>query len=65
MPTRPEPAVLTVPEVAAVLRMSKVLVYRACRRGQIPHIRVGHRVVVPAWWLEEQLGRKKGACAGG
>jgi excisionase family DNA binding protein len=32
---------LTVPEVAAQLRVTKMTVYRLCHSGDLPHIRVG------------------------
>jgi len=36
-----EDAIMTVPQVAAYLKMSKAAVYRMVAQGQIPHIRIG------------------------
>jgi excisionase family DNA binding protein len=41
------PEVLTVDEVARVLRISRGLAFAAVRDGTIPHIRVGRRILVP------------------
>lgn len=37
--------VLTVAEAAQLLRMSKNALYAAIRRGEIPHRRVGRRIL--------------------
>jgi excisionase family DNA binding protein len=37
---------LTVKEVAAMLGVSKNSCYEACRRGEIPHLRIGKRILV-------------------
>ncbi len=42
------PAVLTVAEVAQRLRLGRNSVYEAIRRGVIPSLRVGRRIVIPA-----------------
>jgi excisionase family DNA binding protein len=39
-------ALLTQPEVAALLRVHVETVRRACRRGDLPIVRVGQRVLV-------------------
>jgi excisionase family DNA binding protein len=41
------PEVLTVDEVARVLRISRGLAFAAVRDGTIPHVRVGRRILVP------------------
>ena len=51
-----EPALLTVEEVAAYLRTSRVAVYHLIERGQLPGIvRVGRRVLVKRCVLERAL----------
>ena len=39
--------VFTVPEVARLLRLSRQSAYEAVRRGEIPTIRFGKRILVP------------------
>lgn len=46
---------LTVPEVALRLRLSKSKVYLLCQQGQIPTITLGKSVRVPLDELEEWL----------
>lgn len=43
-----EPEYLTVEEAAAVLRISRSAAYRAVKTGEIPSVRVGRRIRVPA-----------------
>jgi excisionase family DNA binding protein len=40
------PEVLTVPETARVMRLGRDATYEAIRRGEIPAIRIGRRVLV-------------------
>ena len=40
--------VFTVSEVAKIPRIGKDTAYEAVRRGEIPHMRFGKRIVVPA-----------------
>lgn len=47
---------VTVPEAAAVLGVSRAAAYAAVQRGDIPSIRIGHRVVVPTVELRRLLG---------
>ncbi len=63
METTPAPQFLTVTEVADVMRLSKMTVYRLIHSGELPAIRVGRsfRVPVPAvkqlldvTWSEEK-----------
>lgn len=51
--TRP---VLTVQEAAEVLRVSRDVAYEAVRRGEIPSVRIGRRIVVPTAALKRLLG---------
>ena len=50
-----EPAVLTVEQTAAILGISRGSAYSAVKRGDIPHITVGKRVIVPRAALEKLL----------
>jgi excisionase family DNA binding protein len=47
---------LTVPEAAAVLGISRAAAYAAVQRGDIPSIRIGHRLVVSTVALWRMLG---------
>jgi excisionase family DNA binding protein len=53
------PVVLTVDEVARVLRISRGSAFAAVRRGDIPSIRIGRRILVPKEtliaWLDGTL----------
>ncbi len=44
------------PEVAEILGLSKVSVYKAAKRGEIPTIRIGKRILVPTADLRRMLG---------
>lgn len=50
------PDVLTVDEAARLLRISRGLAFEAARRGEIPAVRVGRRVLVPRDRLLAWLG---------
>jgi len=47
---------LTVEEAAALLGISRAFAYDAVKRNQIPHIKIGRRVLVPKAALEKMLG---------
>jgi excisionase family DNA binding protein len=47
---------LTIPEVAKRLRISRTLAYEAARRGEIPTLKIGKRILVPVAALEKKLG---------
>ncbi len=49
------PYVLTVPEAAQVLRLSRNGAYAAVQAGDLPAIRVGRRLLVPRALLERML----------
>lgn len=44
---------LSVEEAAGVLGISRALAYELVRRGELPRLRLGRRVVVPRRALEE------------
>ena len=55
------PLVLTVEEVAAVLRIGRSAAYQAVRDGSIPSVRIGGRSIrVPRHQLEALLGSEDG-----
>jgi excisionase family DNA binding protein len=47
--------VLTIPEAAALLRVSERSVRLAIRRGELPGFRIGRRLLVPREKLEAML----------
>jgi|COG998Drversion2_1049125.scaffolds.fasta_scaffold67497_2 excisionase family DNA binding protein len=47
--------VLTIEEVADLLRLGRTTTYEAVRRGEIPARRLGHRILVPVPALLEWL----------
>lgn len=50
------PLVLTVEDVAALLKMSRSAAYEAINRGDLPSRRLGRRILVPVPLLREWLG---------
>lgn len=50
--SRPRPAFLTVDEVAALLRVDAVTIYRAIRAGEFPAVKIRKRYVIPRRALE-------------
>lgn len=51
-----ERIVYTAAEVAALLGVSERHVYDSCKRDEIPHLRIGRRVVFPKRRFEAWLG---------
>ena len=47
---------LSVREAAQALGVSDWLIREECRRGRLYHIRIGGRIVIPVWALEEYIG---------
>ena len=56
----PDSAVLTVAETSRVLRVSKASVYEGIRRGEIPSLRLGRRLLVPRAGLVRLLHGERG-----
>ena len=60
-----KPLTLSVPEAGKLyLNMGRETAYAAARRGEIPTIRVGHRLRVPVYAMDrllEQVSVKTGA----
>jgi len=46
---------LSVEEAAAMLGISRALAYELIRKGELPRLRLGRRVVVPRRALEEYV----------
>lgn len=55
------PTVLTVVEVAKILRIGKISAYQAIERGEVPSIRIGRRILIPRMALEQLLTSKQKA----
>jgi len=53
--TTEEAEVLTIAEAAKVLRVARNTVYQATKRGDIPSIRVGRRILIPREALDRML----------
>jgi excisionase family DNA binding protein len=51
----PERLTMTVEEMAALLHIGRNLAYEAVKRGELPAIRVGRRLLVPRRALERLL----------
>lgn len=47
--------VFTVDEVAKILRIGRATAYEAVRRGEIPVVKIGRRLLVPRTALERLL----------
>jgi excisionase family DNA binding protein len=52
----PERQTLSVEEAAEALGIGRTLAYEAVRRGEIPTIRIGKRLLVPRGALDQLLG---------
>ena len=33
--------------------ISQASLYNACKRGEIPSVRIGGRIFIPAWWVKK------------
>ena len=55
MNTRHNPATMTVTQTATVLGISRSSAYECVRRGVIPSLRLGRRIVVPTTSIEALL----------
>jgi excisionase family DNA binding protein len=53
-------ALLTVREAAAFLRIGRNTCYELIRQRRIPHVRLGRRVVIPRYGLEQWIAREAG-----
>jgi excisionase family DNA binding protein len=55
MESRMERKTLTITEASEALGVSRNKAYEAARRGEIPTIKIGKRILVPAAALERML----------
>lgn len=55
-----KPETLTVEEAAKLLRIGRNSAYEAARRGELPVVRIGRRLLVPRVALERLLGGPAG-----
>lgn len=51
-----QPITLSIPEAAAYVRISPSSLRRAVERGEIPHIKIGARVLIPKAALDALVG---------
>jgi excisionase family DNA binding protein len=54
-----DPEVLTVDEAAKVLRVGRSTVYDAIKRGEVPCVRVGRRLLISRRVLDKLLSDNK------
>lgn len=54
------PALLTVGEAAALLRIGRNTCYELIRQQRIPHVRLGRRILIPRFGLEQWIAREAG-----
>ena len=59
LPDDPRMELLSVPEMARWLKVSKVSIYAMVGRGQIPHFRIGRRVRFNRGKIEDWLEEKQ------
>ena len=52
---RPAKRVYSVAEAAKVLVVGRATLYRAVNRNEVPNLKIGARVVIPAWWIDKFL----------
>jgi excisionase family DNA binding protein len=55
---------LTVPEAARLLRISRNLAYELIRQKALPHVRLGRRILIPRQGLESWIEREAGLPVG-
>lgn len=60
LPAAGAPSFLTVAEVASMLRVSKMTVYRMVHSGELPAMQVGRSFRVPRRAVEEYLASRLG-----
>lgn len=52
------PNVVTVEEAAAVLRVGRTTMYRLLRQGEIAHVKIGKKIVIPRAYLCNFIEKK-------
>ncbi|MGH9233660.1 MAG: helix-turn-helix domain-containing protein [Acidimicrobiales bacterium] len=58
---RPERLTMSVEEASEVLGISRSLAYELVRRGELPSLRLGRRIVVPVRGLESLVDHPRAA----
>jgi excisionase family DNA binding protein len=58
--TKTEKLTLTVLDTAKMLGISRMSAYQGVERNEIPHIRVGKRILIPREALRKMLEASKG-----
>ncbi len=58
-----EPRAFSVTQVAKMLGLSRASAYRAIDNGDIPSVKVGTRIIIPADALEKLLNIRPVVCA--
>jgi predicted DNA-binding transcriptional regulator AlpA len=48
-------------EVRKIIPLSKAGIYKACKEGTIPSLKIGKRVFVPSWYIDKMLNEPTGA----
>ena len=51
----------TLEELLTFIPMSKAGLYKVVSEGKIPSIKIGRRVLIPAWWVEELTSKPQAA----
>ena len=52
-------AAYTVKETGELVPLSQGAIYAGLAAGEIPSIKIGRRVLVPAWWIRAQIDGPK------
>ena len=55
-----ESIMLTVREAARLLRISRNLCYELVNQGKLPHLRLGRRILLPRYGLEQWVVQQSG-----
>jgi excisionase family DNA binding protein len=58
---RPQPMTMSVDEASEALGISRSLAYELVRRGEIPSLRLGRRIVVPVRALDDLVEHARAA----
>lgn len=56
------PDILTVMEAAEVLRIGRTMMYRFIRNGQIQHLKIGKKILIPRVYLQNFLANYVQKC---
>lgn len=59
------PKLLTVAEVAHFFRLSKATIWRMCRAGKLPAVKIGARWLIKRDELMKMVGPDRGTAEGG